>query len=304
VLQPYKANRTLLLGIASTKLPDPKTNESQIAYNPRAVDLFQRASDYQTTGRYEVRQEFASYASDLAQIVSVPLDRKIDVIGKAVDLLDQSASQDPRNSRNYMYRASLVNRTLGVLQQSDPGLARTLAETNLVFLDKAASLSPTRPQVYFEKVETLAVLDRTDEAVTALEMGVSLSPTIKEPNVDLLCLYISAGRSEAAAKQWRRIKELALPLAREDYDRIIRHYDEKKQYAVMAELYKEQLAGTPYDVTLLPRLAATYRALGESELARQTALRAAALSPEIAAELQSFLASLNQKTQPASPQRK
>jgi O-antigen ligase/Flp pilus assembly protein TadD len=304
VYRPYEANRALLLGVAWTKITDPQTHVSRVTFSPVALNLFQQASDYQTTGRYEARQEFANYASDLAQVVSVPLDRRMEVIRKAVEMLDLSVSQDPRNSRNCMYRASLVNRTLGVIRQSDPPLARTLAATNLSLLDRAAVLSPTRPQVYFERGETLAVLGRTDEAITALEKGVSLSPPVKEPNVDLLCLYISAGRFEEAAKQQRRIKDLALPLARADYDRIISVYNERKQYTAMAELYREQLAGAPDDVTLLPRLAATYRALGETELARQTALRAAALSPQIAAELQSFLATLDQKKQPGSPRSK
>jgi Flp pilus assembly protein TadD len=60
----------------------------------------------------------------------------------------------------------------------------------------------------------------------------------------------------------------------------------------MVELYREQLTRTKEDADILARLATIYREMGEIELARQTAIQAASLSPKIAGELQSFLDTL------------
>jgi tetratricopeptide (TPR) repeat protein len=121
-----------------------------------------------------------------------------------------------------------------------------------------------------------------------------MSPAIKEPHVDLVNLYIASGRYEDAAKEWQNIKARRFQLTREDYDRVISSYNAKKKFAPVVELYRELLAVTPEDAEILARLAFAYRDLGEMNLARQTAMKAAALSPKIASELQSLLNSLKQ----------
>jgi|GEM_PF-4343916 len=295
VLRPARANRTLLLATALTKSADPQSRATGVAYSPAAVEMFRRAQDPGTTGRYESRQEFGNYASELLQESSLPPAAKVELVREAVEMLDRSIGEDPRNARHYLYRATLVNRALPLLVQHDPALARTLAEQNVALMEGAEALSPTRAQVYFEKGASLRALGRADECVAAFERSLNLNPQLREPNLELLGAYIEAGSLEEAAAQWRKIKEAGFRLERSDYDRIITLYDGKRQYAAMAELYKEQLAQNPDDVTLLPRLAAVYRSLGETELARRTAMRAAELSPQIAAELDKFLKSLEEK---------
>jgi O-antigen ligase len=295
VLRPARANRTLLLATALTKSAGPQSRAAGVAYSPAAVEMFRLAQDPGTTGRYESRQEFGNYVSELLQESSLPPAAKVELVREAVAMLDRSIGEDPRNARHYLYRATLVNRALALLMRHDPALARRLAEQNVALMESAEALSPTRTQVYFEKGVSLRALGRADGSVAAFERSVNLNPQLREPNLELLGAYIEAGRLEEAAAQWRKIKEAGFRLERSDYDRIITLYDGKRQYAAMAELYKEQLAQNPDDVTLLPRLAAVYRSLGEIELARRTAMRAAELSPQIAAELDKFLKSLEEK---------
>ena len=261
-------------------------------FDEEAVSLFRNASEYQTTGRYQVREEFANYASELAQADYIRTGEKARAVKLATVFLEESIQQSPRNARQYMYLASFVNKIFNTFQQYDPATAKSLAERNLILLQKAQSLSPTRPQIYFEKAQTLAILGRFEEGVTALQEGLELYPQQKEPHVDLVALNILAGRYDDAAREWQTVKALSFPLTREDYDRVLRSYNSKRQFAPMVELFKEQLEKTPQDAGLLAHLAVTYRELGEMELARTTAMKAAALSPELSTGLQSFLDSL------------
>lgn len=292
VQKPYQSNRLLRSAIEREKVLDPNTHNARMIFDEEVVSLFRNASEYQTTGRYQVREEFANYASELAKADYIRTGEKARAVKIATVFLEESIQQSPRNARRYMYLASFVNKIFNTFQQYDPATAKSLAERNLILLQKAQSLSPTRPQIYFEKAQTLAILGRFEEGVTALQAGLELCPQQKEPHVDLVALNILAGRYDDAAREWQTVKALSFPLTREDYDRVLRSYNSKRQFAPMVELFKEQLEKTPQDAGLLAHLAVTYRELGEMELARTTAMKAAALSPELSTGLQSFLDSL------------
>ena len=135
-------------------------------------------------------------------------------------------------------------------------------------------------------------LGRTAEAISALQKATSLSPWVKEPHIDLVTLYVSSGRYDEAEKEWNNARRLSGPMARSDYNRVISSYTSKKRPGSVASLYLEQLEKTPDDPGLLMRLAAAYRDMGKTESARQTAMKAASLSPNVAATLGSFMQSL------------
>jgi len=300
VLKPTSANRRLLQAISTSRAKDPRTGASRVVYRPATVALFEQAIGFDTTGRYESRGSFAQYALDLAQTPDVSSSQKIGLLMKAADRLEQNVRQEPVSSRHYIYAAGLINRLVSLLRPTDPALADAQARRCLDLMDAAERLSPTRPQIFFERSESCGALGLADKQVAELEKGLSLSPYSSKPNLDLLCLYIARGRSAEAARQWQKIRDLDLPVTRSDYDRIIGLYDQQKQYAQMVELYRQQLSRSPDDLEVLPRLATTYRELGEFDLARRTALRAAELSPQIKASLQEFLDSLDQKEKQGS----
>jgi Flp pilus assembly protein TadD len=63
----------------------------------------------------------------------------------------------------------------------------------------------------------------------------------------------------------------------------------------VAALCKEQLQKSPGNPLLLAHLAGAYRELGDTNAARQTALKAAELSPQLAAQLPDFLKTLEKR---------
>ena len=291
VKRPWDSNQLLARAIASSRTLSPSGSPRYVVREDIA-DMYRQASAFETTGRHEVRERFANYASGLAQDPGVPLREKAPMVRQALDLLEESIREEPADARHKMYAVSLTNRTLGVLAESEPALAKEIADKALVLSQQAGELSPTRPQVYIERAKTLVWAGRTAEAISALQKATSLSPWVKEPHIDLVTLYVSSGRYDEAEKEWNNARRLSGPMARSDYNRVISSYTSKKRPGSVASLYLEQLEKTPDDPGLLMRLAAAYRDMGKTESARQTAMKAASLSPNVAATLGSFMQSL------------
>jgi tetratricopeptide (TPR) repeat protein len=292
VSQPFSSNRLVRQATIAEHVLDFQTRTPRLVFNDALMSLFEQADSYRITGWNDLHEVVANYAFEVAQIPYIPAGQKVTAIRMGVDFLEEGIRNQPANARNFLYLASLVNGTSDLVAKTDPGLAKSLAENVLVRLERAESLSPTRPQVHFEKSKALLFLGRNDERIQEFAKGVALCPAIKEPHLDLVTLYIATGRDEAAAAEWKNIKARGFPLTAADYDRVLAAYGAGKKFAPMVELYKEQLTGTKGDADILAHLASIYREMGEIELARQTAMRAASLSPKIAGELQSFLDTL------------
>jgi O-antigen ligase/tetratricopeptide (TPR) repeat protein len=290
---PRDSNLLLNYGIALEKEEGSQPNTRRYVFREALMHAFQQADDLGTTGRYQVREEFANYASALARASYIPHGERFRVDKMAVAMLEKSIPEDPLDARHYMYLASLVNRTFETLKESDSRLALSLAEKNLALLQKAETLGPKGPQVFLERAQSLVFIGRTDDAISALQKAIAVAPIAEPPHVDLAALYISAGRYADAQREWQTIKDLSLPVTAADYDRLIGLFVSKKKFMPAVDLYKEQLRSSPNNPLLLARLAAVYRELGDLDSARQTAHKAAALSPQIADQLEDFLKSLN-----------
>jgi Flp pilus assembly protein TadD len=146
-----------------------------------------------------------------------------------------------------------------------------------------------------ERAQLLASLGRHEEAIPALQKAVALDPEDPRSRVGLVAAYISAGRFRESEIEWQKIRARGQSPTAANYETVIGLYASRKQFASVVVLCKERLQTTPDDAFLLPRLAAAYRELGDMDAARQTALKAAAVSPQLATQLQDFLNSLEKK---------
>jgi tetratricopeptide (TPR) repeat protein len=200
---PCESNLLLARAIASSRT-QVASGRQRYVFREGISDLYQQASEYQTTGCHEVREQYANYAARLARASNIPLKDRVRLVEQAISLLEESVTQEPSDARHCLYIASLTNATLPVLRESNPALAQAVAEKTLVLLQQAENLTPTRPQVYIERSKILSWAGRTAEAITALEKAVSLSPWVKELHADLAKLYISAGRPEDAATEQKK----------------------------------------------------------------------------------------------------
>lgn len=305
VWTPFESNLLLNQAIAYSRENDIRSKTVKIRFGQPLLDMYRGASDYQTMGRYRVREEFADYVSELLVSKDAPEADKLAAAGQAIEMLQQSVEQEPRSARHRSYLASIVNRAVGLFRRSSPATAQSLLEKNLELLKTAQQLSPNRPQLYFEMAKTFGWMGRYAEQAAAIEKGLELSPplagaryfepVVKEPNLDLYLAYLASGNDAAAERQLAKIKSLSITLTRSDYERVTAIYAARKQYEPLIRIYRELLAGTPRDVQLLAQLAATYRDNGQPDLARQTALQAASIDPNSRAAADAFLKSLGKK---------
>jgi tetratricopeptide (TPR) repeat protein len=246
-------------------------------------------------GRYEVRQKLADYVCVTASAGYIPLDQRSRAAKQAAALLERSISEDPADVRHTMYLSTLVKSTFAVMKQTDPGLAVSLAEKSLSFLQKAETLSPNRPRLFLDRAQLLLLLGRNNEAIPALQKAIALDPSNRELRVELVAAHIAAGRNRDAEIEWRGVKAWGVPPTEAEYRKVAVLYAAKKQIVPLIALYKEQLQTYPDNAIILTSLATAYREVGDMESARQTALKAAALSPQIAATLDAFLKTLQKK---------
>jgi tetratricopeptide (TPR) repeat protein len=288
---PHDANLLLNSGIVLETDKGLPQDGAHYLYRESIVSNFEQADKYGATGRHQVREEFANYASEVVRASYIPVQDRAKAARKAIDFLEESIREDPCDARHYMYLASMANAAFPVFNQSDPRFALSMAERALFALKKAESFGPNRPRLLLERAQALANLGRTDEAIQSLRRAIEIDSGLRAARFDLVALCISAGYYQEAQKEWQTIRT-AFPPTATDYDRMIAAYVSKKYLEPVVDLYKEQLRISPDNPEILAHLAAVYRELGDMESARNNALKAAALSPGIAAQLQEFLKTL------------
>ncbi|HXH38182.1 MAG TPA: sulfatase-like hydrolase/transferase [Thermoanaerobaculia bacterium] len=70
----------------------------------------------------------------------------------------------------------------------------------LRYFDQAAAIRPTLPRLNFFRGDTLARMGRAEEAETALQAEIRISPTDPQPYKNLILLYAVEGRNDAATQ--------------------------------------------------------------------------------------------------------
>jgi tetratricopeptide (TPR) repeat protein len=292
VREPFESNRLMQNGIASSTVAGPPPDTARYIFRNSILDDFRRAEEYRTTGRFEVREALANYASELVLTQEVPLQERVRVSRAALEALDRSILEDPNDSRPYMYAASLSNRTIDVIAESDRVAADAVADQALQYLQKAERLGPNRPRLFVERAQLFMHLGRTNDSIASLKKARDLDPANRRIGVDLAAILVMAGRYKEAENEWQRVRSLHGHMRPEDYERMIGLYANKKRMGAVVALRREQLEESPNDPVILSRLAVAYRDSGDLAAARQTALKAANLSPQVNDQLDAFLKTL------------
>ena len=292
VQKPYKANLLLQEALAAGKDNRVQSKKPRYVFRREAVDAFRAAEAVNTTGRYEIREIFVDYAYQLAMADDVSSEDKIYVAKIALVSIEKSILEEPLTVRHCMYFSLVVRRIFGVLKQSDPELAESLAERNIAQLENAETASPTRWRIPFERAQALGTIGKMNDAISVMKKAIQLNPVVAMPRIELISMYIVSDRYKEAEEEWRKINNLTLSVKPSEYERIIQLYAAKRQFAQAVSVRKDQIQQNPDDAELWAKLAVAYREAGDPDSAAQAAVKAADLSPKIARELDVFLKSL------------
>ncbi|MBN1779200.1 MAG: O-antigen ligase family protein, partial [Candidatus Buchananbacteria bacterium] len=235
------------------------------------------------TGKFEAREQLYQYAlglSSRSDVVSADLSKAADL---TIEQLKASISQESKNISPYLWLGTFYNR-LGRINNKYPQLA-------IPILTQAIALSPTRPQVYFERGLSYAITGRSQLAVADYQKGLDLAPWVLESHWRLITLGVALGDQKIVDEQLIAIKQAGWPIRLADYDRLAGLYLGVKNYDKIIELYSTILDLEPTGQRYL-QLAEIYAKNGQNNLAKQTADQALGLDSSLTSQVNQFLADL------------
>lgn len=248
---------------------------------------FERALSYGTYMDAEIRQRLADYSGGAVDSRQFSAAEEKEFYQNVLEELRKNIQEAPRDVKNYIYLMNILNRF-----GSDPKIIEEAEEAGRV----AITLSPTRPQVYFETGQTEFNKGDFDTGLSYFRKSLLLNPQPKETNMNYLLALIIAGQSGMAEEQLRVLTEkLKYHLEAADYMSIARAYYHAKNLPKVIENYQNALVLQPDDADLYAKLAATYGEMCDLVGARAAVLQAIKFNASFQPEGQAFLRQLETK---------
>jgi len=266
------------------------------AYNGlyrESFQSFQKALIYQTYQSPEIRQNMVGVAINALgsrQFDKREIARYFDY---TIEQIKKNIKAFPEDVKNYLYLMTLYNASYS-LDKNRLNLVLELGE-------KALTLSPTRPQIYFEMGQACINLGKPEKGLGYLKKGVALADHVAEAHWNLALAYLFVGDENSAQKEFEIAEKKS---NRADILlRLAKLYAKKKDYQKLVEIYEELVYSPEITQKLrqptaedFARLAAAYRQIGEYKKAAKAALRAYQMEPEkYEDEINLFLKLLKEK---------
>ena len=245
--------------------------------------LFKESIAGSWTGRFEARQQYATYVLNLTRNEAVSSEVVRPMLEEALQELRKSVDEEPNYIRNHLYFASVANRAQAMID----GAAKQVIEV----LEPVTGLSPTRPQVWFELGQAYLMTGNAERGLELYRQGLEHSWRVLESHIDMAVAYFLTNQPDEAMNEISIIKRDIQPnIPAEQYIRAIRAAQRgASQYALVAKLYQELLEDNPPKSEWYAQLAATYAKAGDKPRALAAAQRALELDPSVQAEYNAFL---------------
>jgi len=284
-IEPLRANHYII-----------KTIGSQ---NVEECSLFFQKSLNTWMEKYEPREHFGQ---KMVQSIyqSIPEENR-EAFQKAFDLaeieMEKSIRQNSLDFRHYLFLGELYNSSYRFSGDKEK------LERSEQVLEKAIQLSPTNQQGYWQLAEAKIAQGKTEEAILLLQKTIELEPRVARSHWYLAMTYRIAGEYRLAleeafkaeetgyslitqAEELEKIDEIYFALVAQDPEALI-DYDTK-----LANLDLKILKKDPDNYTSWFRLAASYANLNRFEEAREAALRAKEINPNLQLKVENFLKTL------------
>ncbi|TSC96054.1 MAG: TPR Domain containing protein [Parcubacteria group bacterium Athens1014_10] len=285
--KPLKGNYYLAKALL---LKTIKEQKGESAYDEEVINNFKKALTYSknTFGRFETRQQLTNYTMDLSRDESIDQNKLKELIEFAVNEMEKSVKESPLNVREHLYLATLYD--------AAAKFNFDYLNKSINVLTKAIPLSPTRPQLYFERGQAKIFQGKFEEAISDFKKGADLSPTVVESHWNLAAAYILSGQEDKAEEEFKKAEELGFNFQTvQNYQRLIQVYINKGDYAKMAELYKKMIELEPNVASHYAKLAWVYMQMGEKEKAKEATEKAVEIDPSLRAQADLFLEELKKK---------
>ncbi|MFA6411017.1 MAG: O-antigen ligase family protein [Candidatus Buchananbacteria bacterium] len=261
-----------------------------------SLAYLEKSLSYGYMGRFETTQQLMGFSRGLTTTKNVSADFAYKAAKETIQEFNKNIEMDPLNVRHYLYLASFYNDVYS-------SFAQTHSETNqwpqaaIDLCDQAATLSPTRPQIYFVKARALMYQNKVDQAFAVFRQGVDVAPWVVQSHVDLAILYIFGDRPDLGQKEIDYIispSGLNATLTVEDYSRLANVYNVKKSFVKMAEMFIKLTELDSKNITYYAQAAGGYAKAGDNKSAKTWALKALEVNPNVKADIDQFLIDLEQ----------
>lgn len=264
-----------------------REQQGQPIYTQEIFDDFKKALNYNrfTVGLFETRQQMTNYTMDLIKDERVDKKDAQEIDTFVISEMEKSVEESPYNVREYLYLATLYD--------ASASFNLNYLNRSIEILDKAVPLSPTRPQIYFERGQAKIFQGRLEEAIADFKKGVELSPTVVESHWNLAAAYILAGQEDKADEEFKIAEKLGFKFNTvSNYQRLIQVYINKKDYQKLVELYQKIIELEPNAAVHYAKLAWSYMMAGDKEKAREATKKAVELDPSLKDQADLFLKQL------------
>ena len=244
---------------------------------------FNLAINQTLTGKFEARQQLYEFAYGLNQSQNILESDLLKASDFAINELKKSIAQEPKNVSAYLWLGTLFNR----LSKYDSQYANLAIQS----LDSALDLSPTRPQLYFQRGLSYAISGQNSLAINDYQKALNLAPWVIESHWQFLALGVAIGDFKLVDGQLSEMNNWGWRPKLQDFDRLINLYLGVKKYDRIIELYQEILAIQPSAQRYF-QLAQVYAKNGDKQSAESQAKKAIGIDANLTTQIYQFLQAL------------
>lgn len=252
-----------------------------------ALTKFKDAYDIGTFGLPEIAgraQDAATTIIRQAGISNGLAPEGKEMVSVAVDGMKRALEKEPQNVRFMMMLGTLY--LIAVQQDSS-----YLTQADLI-IQEALKLSPARQELYFTLGQIRLYQGRNDDVLPLFQKAIDLNDKVVTSHWNYGIMAISVGQKEAGEREIKKAIEMGHSYQAEDIQQLISVYTRLKDYQKAISLYEEWIALAPSSAQPYAGLAALYAQMGESQKAKDAALKAAAIDPNYKTEAEAFIKGL------------
>ncbi len=241
--------------------------------------------------KYEVREQFAQRLYNVSPPAPGEETEKV----KAIFNLAETEMEKSIRENSLDFRPRLF---LGRLYAADyrttfDSLKLDVAEKTL---EKAIEISPTNQQGYWYMTEVKLAKNEQDEVFSLFQKAIDLEPELGLSYWYSGLTYKMIGEYSKAIEKINEAEQAAYPYRwREnssDLNQVIEMYRVIGDHKTLVQLYQDSLKLDSEDANTWANLAESYAKLGQNQQAREAAIKAKELNPDLTENVDKFIQSL------------
>lgn len=242
--KPIAANTTLIKAISAGTVDE-------------RIDSFKRALSYNTFGDQEIREQAVQFAFNVASANAATIKNRESAFTLAKTEYEKMIKEAPNDTRHHLFLGVLMN----LYGQYGAGLEE---------LSKASELSPGKQTIIMEIGNTYTASGRYEEAMPYYKKAFDLEPEFEDAR-------ISYAIGAVYTKNQKLLEELLIPVygtIAYPNERLMRAYSDTKQFALIVQIWQNQVKQNPNDAKARSMLASAYFQAGRRSEALSELIKA------------------------------